>query len=78
MTTGVDYFFQLSQNLINIFYGLGILGGIFCLLYAGFKYITSLGQKTSEVHKEIIFAIIGLILIIISFVLPVIIYSFLK
>jgi hypothetical protein len=73
-----NYFLDKTKELLNIFYFLGMAGGVLLLLYAGFKYITSLGEKTGEIHKEIIFAIIGLILIILSFTIPVIFYSFLK
>ncbi|MGC8981933.1 MAG: hypothetical protein ACP5JU_03225 [Minisyncoccia bacterium] len=79
----MNYFLEKTKDLLNIFYLLGMVGGILFLMYAGFKYITSGGKggkggEGSEIHKEILFAIIGLILIILSFTIPILFYSFLK
>lgn len=76
--TGQEYFFAKAKSVLNIFYLLAIIAGIGFLLYAGFKYMISGGGKSSEIHKEILFIIIGLIFVIFALTIPILLYSFLK
>jgi heme/copper-type cytochrome/quinol oxidase subunit 2 len=60
---------DIRTIVVNIIVGiLGLLGIIFVVLivYAGFKYMTSMGneEQTSDAKKQIVSAIIGLVIVL--------------
>jgi hypothetical protein len=71
---GLDYFLCKLEGLIWIFYWFSLILGIFFIILAAYKYTISQGK---DWHSELIYIILGIVLIIISFSLPVIIFSFL-
>jgi hypothetical protein len=72
---GLDYFMCKFEALLWFFFTFGLILGIGFLVVAGIKYTLSQGK---DWHNELIFIILGIILIVASFSLPVIIFSFLK
>ncbi|GIW66141.1 MAG: hypothetical protein KatS3mg095_0039 [Candidatus Parcubacteria bacterium] len=73
--TGLDYLLCKTESLLWIVFNISLILGIFFLIFAGFKYTTSQGK---DWHNELIFIILGIILIISSFSIPLIIFSFLR
>ncbi len=72
---GINYFISKFKDLIVLFYRAALILGIGLIMYAGAKYIFNKGK---DWHSEIIYIILGVALIIASFSIPVIIFSFLK
>lgn len=70
-TGGVDNFRQLLLTFLNFFLGfLGLLA-VLLVIYGGFLYMTAAGDdgKTENGKKVILYAVIGIIIILISFAL---------
>ncbi|GIW65767.1 MAG: hypothetical protein KatS3mg094_286 [Candidatus Parcubacteria bacterium] len=73
--SGLEYFLCKIEGLLWIFFNIGLILGIGLLIVAGIKYISTQGKNW---HNELIFIILGIILIIASFSIPLIIFSFLQ
>ena len=64
---GEQSFRQLLLNVINFVLGfVGIIAVIF-LIYGGFQYMTSAGEETEKATQTILYAIVGIIVIIFSY-----------
>jgi len=69
----VDFVEKLSRLL----YLIGLAFSVLMIMIAGFQYVASQG-KVSEIHRSLAYIVIGIIVIIISFSLPVLMQSFLQ
>ena len=70
-TGGLSNFRDLLLNFLNFFLGfLGLLA-VLLVIYGGFLYMTAAGEesKTENGKKVILYAVIGIIIILISFAL---------
>lgn len=72
---GINYFICKGIGILNIFYWLGLVGGIIILMSSAIKYMLNPGKNIKE---EIPFIILGIALIIAAFSLQVVIFAFLK
>jgi len=72
---GIEYFICKFIGVINAFYWISLVLGIILIMYAGAKYMYTKGK---DWHSELLYVILGIALIIASFSIPVLIFSFLK
>ena len=72
---GIEYFICKFIGVINLFYWIGLVLGIALIMWAGAKYIYTRGK---DWHNELFYVILGIVLIIASFSIPILIFSFLK
>jgi len=72
---GIEYFICKFIGVINFAYWIGLVLGIGFIMFAGAKYIYTRGK---DWHSELFYIILGIALIIASFSIPVLIFSFLK
>lgn len=65
----VDCIFPLFQNIINAALVFGGITALFFILFSGFKLLTSGGdsKKVASARQTLLYAILGLILVFISF-----------
>lgn len=67
-TSSEDPTLKLINTVINVFaYAAGILAFIY-LIYGGFKYVTSAGnaEKAASGRQTIIYALIGIIIVVVA------------
>jgi cytochrome bd-type quinol oxidase subunit 2 len=59
------------QNVINAALALSGLVAVFLIIYSGYQYVTSSGdkEKVDNARKRLTYAIIGLVIIMLSFVM---------
>lgn len=59
----------IFQNMISAFLGFAGITALAFIIYSGFKYITSEGDQKNidEARKTLTFAIVGLVVVLISF-----------
>jgi len=68
-TAGEGSFRNIMRTIINfILYFLGLIATIM-IIYGGFLYITSGGEDTEKAKKVLMYAAIGIVVILISFAL---------
>lgn len=72
---GINYFICKGIGILNIFYWFSLVFGIGLLMYSGLKYMMNPGKGFKE---ETPYILLGIALIIASFSIQVIIFSFLK
>ncbi len=72
---GINYFLCKAIGILNIFYWIGLVGGMALLMISGAKYMINPGKNIKE---EMPYIILGIALIIASFSIQVIIFSLLK
>jgi hypothetical protein len=65
------------EKLSRLLYLIGLAFSVLMIMIAGFQYVASQG-KVSEIHRSLAYIVIGIIVIIISFSLPVLMQSFLQ
>lgn len=65
ITTGIK---SIAAKVVNIFSIIVGIVSVIMIIYAGFRYITSGGESgsTSNAQKTLIFAIIGLIVVVLA------------
>jgi hypothetical protein len=64
-----DSFRAIARTIVNfILYFLGLIATIM-IIYGGFLYITSGGEETEKAKKVLMYAAIGIVVILISFAL---------
>ncbi len=66
---GLDKAYSIGSNLILLAYILMIIVALFFLIWGGIKYVTSGGEKTKvqNARNTLIYAIIGLVIIFLSY-----------
>lgn len=66
------------QNVINAALFLSAVVAVFLIIYSGFQYVTSSGdkEKVDNARKRLTYAIIGLVFIILSYLIIVFISQF--
>lgn len=72
---GINYFICKGIGIVNIFYWIGLIGGIGLLMISGIKYMMNPGKGVKE---DLPLIILGIALIVASFSIQVIVFSFLK
>ena len=70
-TGGETSFRAIILNIVNFFLGFLGLIAVIMIIYGGITYVTSAGneEKAGEAKKIIMYAIIGIIIVLISFAL---------
>jgi len=70
-TGGIETLEKIVQNAAVILFIFAIIFALFMLVYSGWQWMTSAGdkQKITQVKQRIIYAIIGLILIFLAFMI---------
>lgn len=72
---GINYFICKGIGIVNVFYWIGLVAGIALLMFSGFKYMMNPGKGFKE---ELPYILLGIVLIIASFSIQILIFSFLK
>lgn len=65
-------------NIITILFGIAILVAIFFLVFAGFQWMTSGGdkQKISDSKRRIVFTLVGLMVVFLAYVIIAFVVKF--
>lgn len=72
-----DKTLKILGNFIKFAFTLLMLSGSALLIYLGIKYIMA-KEKVEELHRSLIYLILGLVLLITSFFLPNLIKNFIE
>ena len=76
--TGTQYVLCKIAQLSRFGYRLGLGLAVLYLMVIGFKYTQSKGGDMRATHKEIVILLVGVAIIILSFVIPTIMRSFIE
>lgn len=68
---------EFVEKVSRLLYLLGLAFSVLMIMIAGYQYVSSQG-KVSEIHRSLAYIVVGIIVIIISFSLPVLIKSFIQ
>lgn len=79
--SGIDLFrqriFRIITNIIRFVFTVLMLAGSAILIFLGIKYIFA-KEKVEDLHKSLMYVILGIVLLIISFFVPNLIKNFIE
>lgn len=68
-TGGLDIIINIIQAFIYLFFIFAIIFALFVIIYSGWLWLTSVGdkQKIAALKQRIVYALVGLIVVLLSF-----------
>lgn len=78
MPPGLDDIEKIFKNVISIAVGLGFVGLLALLLWAGIKYLISAGEPKAiqSAHQTVTWALLGIVFMAVAWIILQLVYAF--